>query len=54
MTKPGWLLIADALIRSQLHMNPSYLEDEMWGHQLAMAEYTEARYFENMSKFLKF
>lgn len=31
--------MADALIRSVLHMNPDELSDEMWAHQVMMAEW---------------
>ncbi|WP_286043958.1 hypothetical protein [Xylanibacter rodentium] len=39
--KPGWMFLADTLIRAYLHMNPEELADEEWAHQIAMAEWVK-------------
>lgn len=39
--KPGWLFLADALIRHWLHVDPTELDDEEWGLQVRMAEWVK-------------
>ena len=35
------MLFADTLIRAFLHIDPDTLGDEMWGHQVMMAEWAK-------------
>ncbi len=50
MDKPGWMFLADTLIRAYLHIDPNTLEDEQWGLQVQMAEWVKADFINNLSK----
>lgn len=46
--RPGWLLLADSLIRAYLHIDPATLGDEEWGLQVVLAEWVKYDFIKSM------
>lgn len=46
--RPGWMFLADTLIRAVLHIDPDGLSDEEWAHQTEMAEWAKNELYPNI------
>ena len=49
---PGWLFLADAMIRSVLHLDPEILTDAQWCLQVKMAEAMQNMYVQKIGRLL--